>query len=165
MESEDASMSEMTKTVHRAFQRRRLYSDVADGGACGRSAGSTSHQRKRQQWRIDTLRAGAGFGNNRRPGRSLYTGAVSFNGNNSVLDARSFSLTGQNSPRPSYKPSSKHHHRCGPFQIPSLFRNGSFSVVYSRIQNRNASLQTLQMPTPAERSGDFRRVPGPSSIL
>jgi len=97
----------------------------------------------------------AGFGNNRRPGRSLYTGAVSFNGNNSVLDARSYSLTGQDSPRPSYNRLQSTITVGGPFQIPSLFRNGSFSVVYSRIQNRNASLQTLQMPTPAERSGDF----------
>jgi trimeric autotransporter adhesin len=97
----------------------------------------------------------AGFGNNRRPGRSLYTGAVSFNGNNSVLDARSFSLTGQNSPRPGYNRLQSTITVGGPFQIPSLFRNGSFSVVYSRIQNRNASLQTLQMPTAAERSGDF----------
>src|SRR5207247_1108520 len=36
-----------------------------------------------------------------------------------------------------------------------LFRNGSFSVSYSRTQNRNANLQTMQMPTAAERSGDF----------
>ena len=97
----------------------------------------------------------AGFGNNRRPGRSLYTGTVSFNGNNSVLDARSFSLTGQNTPRPGYNRLQSTITVGGPFQIPSLFRNGSFSVIYSRIQNRNASLQTLQMPTAAERSGDF----------
>jgi hypothetical protein len=43
----------------------------------------------------------------------------------------------------------------GPFQIPHLFRNGSFSVSYGRTQNRNASLQTVQMPTAAERAGDF----------
>jgi len=97
----------------------------------------------------------AGFGNNRRPGRSLYTGTVSFAGNNSILDARSFSLTGQDTPRPAYNRLQSTITVGGPFQIPSLFRNGSFSVVYSRIQNRNASLQTLQMPTAAERSGDF----------
>ena len=101
----------------------------------------------------------AGFGNNRRPGRSLYTGAVSFNGNNSVLDARSYSLTGQNSPRPGYNRLQSTITVGGPFQIPSLFRNGSFNVAYSRIQNRNASLQTMQMPTAAERSGDFSASP------
>ena len=80
---------------------------------------------------------------------------MSFNGNNSVLDARSYSLTGQNTPRPGYNRLQSTITVGGPFQIPSLFRNGSFNVAYSRIQNRNASLQTMQMPTAAERSGDF----------
>jgi hypothetical protein len=97
----------------------------------------------------------AGFGNNRRGGRSLYTGALSVGGNNSLLDARSFSLTGQDTPRPAYNRLQSTLTVGGPFQIPGLFRNGSFSVSYSRTQNRNASLQTVQMPTAAERAGDF----------
>lgn len=97
----------------------------------------------------------AGFGNNRRGGRSLYTGALSVSGNNSVLDARSFSLTGQNTPRPAYNRLQSSLTVGGPFQIPGLFRNGSFSVSYSRTQNRNANLQTVQMPTASERAGDF----------
>jgi hypothetical protein len=43
----------------------------------------------------------------------------------------------------------------GPFQIPGLFRNGTFVVSYARTQNRNAGIQTARMPTPAERLGDF----------
>jgi hypothetical protein len=101
----------------------------------------------------------AGFGNNRRGGRSLYTGSVSVNGNNAVLDARSFSLTGQDTPRPAYNRLQSTLSVGGPFQIPGLFRNGSFTVSYSRTQNRNASLQTVQMPTAAERAGDFSNSP------
>jgi len=105
----------------------------------------------------------AGFGNNRRPGRSLYTGAFSVNGNNALFDARSFSLTGQNTPRPSYNRMNSTLTVGGPFQIPGVFRNGSFGVSYNRTQNRNATLQTVQMPTPAERAGDFSNIP--SAIL
>src|ERR1022692_3187263 len=42
------------------------------------------------------------FGNNRRPGRSLYNGSLALILDNSVLDARSFSLTGQDTPKPAY---------------------------------------------------------------
>ena len=55
-------MSGMTETATPGFSISSVSAtDVADGAACGRSAGSTSHQRKRQQWRINTLRAGGGF--------------------------------------------------------------------------------------------------------
>src|SRR5207249_6015757 len=43
----------------------------------------------------------AGFGNNRR-GRPLYTGGASVVVDNSALDARAYSLTGQDTPKPSY---------------------------------------------------------------
>jgi outer membrane receptor protein involved in Fe transport len=43
----------------------------------------------------------------------------------------------------------------GPFQIPYLFRKGQFNLSYNRTQNHNGSLQTAQMPTAAERLGDF----------
>src|SRR5262249_51954718 len=43
----------------------------------------------------------------------------------------------------------------GPLQIPHVFRMGQFVITYSRTQNRNASVQTAQMPTAAERAGNF----------
>jgi Carboxypeptidase regulatory-like domain len=95
------------------------------------------------------------FGNNRRGGRSLYTGNLSVSGNNSVFDARPFSLTGQDTPQPAYNRVQTNITFGGPFQIPSVFRNGSFSVTYNRIQNRNAGLQTAQLPTAAQRNGDL----------
>jgi hypothetical protein len=97
----------------------------------------------------------AGFGNNRRPGRSLYTGNLSVSGNNAIFDARSFSLSGQDTAKPAYNRLQSTISYGGPFQIPHLFRNGNFTVTYSRTQNRNANLQTVQMPTAAQRAGDF----------
>jgi hypothetical protein len=96
-----------------------------------------------------------GFGNNRRGLRSPYNTNVSFVGNNSIFDARSFSLTGQNTPQPAYSRSQTSITFGGPLQIPHVFRMGQFSVSYNRTQNRNASIQTAQMPTAAERVGDF----------
>src|SRR5712671_2848502 len=79
------------------------------------------------------------IGNNRRGGRSLYTGAMSFVGNNAMFDARSFSLTGQNTPQPNYNWLQSGITFGGPLQIPHVFRNGSFTVNFSRTQNRNAT--------------------------
>jgi hypothetical protein len=94
------------------------------------------------------------FGNVRQP-RSPYRGAFSMSGNNALFDARSFSLTGQNTPRPDYSRINSSISVNGPLQIPGLFRMGQFTLSYNRTQNRNASVQTAQMPTIAERAGDF----------
>src|SRR5688572_11565524 len=95
------------------------------------------------------------FGNNRRRGRSLYTGTIFVTGNNSILDARPFSLTGQETPQPDYRRIQTSITVGGPFQIPGLFRNGSFSISYNRTQNRDASIQTAQVPTLSQRNGDL----------
>src|SRR5262245_34651139 len=42
------------------------------------------------------------FGNNRRGIRSLYNANIALSGGSSLFDARSFSLTGQNTPKPDY---------------------------------------------------------------
>ena len=44
----------------------------------------------------------AAFGNYRRGGRPLYNGSLGVELNNSALDAQSYSLTGQNVPKPAY---------------------------------------------------------------
>jgi trimeric autotransporter adhesin len=93
------------------------------------------------------------IGNNRTGGRSPYNGAVSFSGANAVLDARSFSLTGQNTPKPDYNRLQSGITVGGPFQIPGLFRMGTFTVSYNRTQNRDASLETALMPTAQQRAG------------
>lgn len=93
------------------------------------------------------------MGNNRTGGRSPYNGNVFFSGSNALLDARSYSLTGQDTPKPDYNRLQTGITIGGPFQIPGLFRNGSFVASYSRTQNRDASVETARMPTEEQRQG------------
>ena len=97
------------------------------------------------------------IGNFRKGPGSAYRGDLSTIVDNSLLDARSFSITGQDTPRQAYN-----HLRFGgtfggPLAIPHLFRtnSGNFFVAYQGTRNRNASTQTSLMPTALERIGDF----------
>jgi hypothetical protein len=95
------------------------------------------------------------FGNNRRGVRSLYNGNLGFSVDNSNLDARSFSLTGQDTLKPSYSRLQGLASFGGPLKIPYLLkRNGpNFTVNYQWLHNRNASTQTGLMPTEDQRNG------------
>ena len=98
------------------------------------------------------------FGNVRIP-RSPYRGTASINANSSLFDARPYSLSGRDTLDPAYARGQFSFTIGGPLQIPRLFRNGSFTATYSRTQNRDASVQTVRVPTAAERSGDFSAHP------
>jgi hypothetical protein len=99
------------------------------------------------------------FGNNRRGSRSLYNGNIGFIFDSSALDARPFSLTGQDTPRPTYNHSQGVLAFGGPIKIPHLLRNGpNLFINYQWTRNRNASTGTGLMPDVAERSGDFSQV-------
>ncbi|HEY6392832.1 MAG TPA: TonB-dependent receptor [Bryobacteraceae bacterium] len=102
------------------------------------------------------------FGNNRRGPRSLYSGGIGLMLDNSVLDARSFSLTGQDTPKPAYTHLQGTVSFGGPIRIPRLIRNGpNFFVGYQWTRNRNASTQSTLMPTLLERNGDFSQTLNP----
>ncbi|HWD99370.1 MAG TPA: carboxypeptidase-like regulatory domain-containing protein, partial [Bryobacteraceae bacterium] len=104
------------------------------------------------------------FGNNRFGRRSLYNGGLGVILDNSALDARPFSLTGQDTPQPSYSRITGLATLGGPLRIPHLLRNGpNFFVAYQWTRNRNASTLPALMPTAAERSGNLSGLPG--SIL
>jgi hypothetical protein len=97
----------------------------------------------------------AAFGNNRRT-RSLYSGALGLVMDNSIFDARPFSLTGQNTPKQDYNFLVGSFSFQGPLKIPRLVKNGpNFFFGYQRTQNRSAATQPGLMPTLAERSGDL----------
>jgi hypothetical protein len=101
------------------------------------------------------------FGNNRRGARSLYNGNIGFTIDNSNFDARTFSITGQDTEKPAYNKFTGIASFGGPLKIPHLLKNGpNIFVNYQWVRNRNASLGTGLMPTPAEREGDFSAVPG-----
>ena len=97
------------------------------------------------------------FGNNRRGGRSLYNGNLGFSLDNSALDARSFSLTGQDTPKPGFNRMQGRASFGGPLKIPGLIqRNGpNFTVNYQWVRDRIASTQagTGLVPTLAQRAG------------
>ena len=97
----------------------------------------------------------AAFGNNnRRRTPALYTGGIGVIFDNSILDAAPFSLTGQNTPKPSYNDLTGLLTLGGPLRIPHLIRNGpNFFVGYQITRDRNAQTQTALVPDAAQRSG------------
>lgn len=101
------------------------------------------------------------FGNNRRGPRSLYTYQLSFTLDNSATDAKPFSLTGLDQPKPAYNNYQVNGLIAGPLKIPHILRNGpNFTVQYSIVRNRNDSIATGLFPTQAERSGDLSALSG-----
>jgi hypothetical protein len=99
----------------------------------------------------------AAFGNNRRNGRSLYNGNIGFQLGNSALDARSFSVTGQDTPKPSYNHLMGMAAFGGPIKLPhgNPMRRPNFMVTYQWSRDRNATTSWGLMPTAAQRAGDF----------
>jgi trimeric autotransporter adhesin len=97
------------------------------------------------------------FGNNRRGPRSLNNGNLGLILNNSLSDARAFSLTGQSTPKPGYSRLQALVSFGGPIVIPGLIkRNGpNFTFNYQWTRNSDATTQTGLMPTAAERAGDL----------
>jgi len=101
---------------------------------------------------------GMAFGNARRGLQALYNGSLGLILNHSALDARPFSLTGQNTARPGYSNMTGLLSFGGPLQIPKLLarRNGpNVTVNYQWTRNRNVITSTSRMPTELERLGDF----------
>jgi hypothetical protein len=96
------------------------------------------------------------FGNY-RVRRSLYNGALGLTLNNSAWDARSFSLTGQDTAKPDYTRAQLTGSFGGPLKIPGILpRNGpDVTVNFEFARNRNATLNTSHVPTDAERLGDL----------
>ena len=98
----------------------------------------------------------AAFGNNRRNARSLYNGGIGVLLGNSSLDARPFSFTGEQTPKPSYHDTQIVASFAGPLKIPNVLRNGPNTFLgYQRTIDTNASTQSALMPTLLERTGDF----------
>jgi hypothetical protein len=103
-------------------------------------------------------RAGvASFGNARRDRRMQYNGNASFTLDNSAWDARSYSLNGADTQKPSYAKARASMMIGGPLKIPHLLdgRHGTFTLNYQLGRTRNGTTSTQSFPTMLERSGDF----------
>lgn len=102
------------------------------------------------------------LGNARKGPHSLYHGDLSVMFDNSYLDARQFSLNGQGTPKPVTNNINGGASIGGPLYIPHLLRsNGQFYLQYSLMRNRAGSANTGEMPTPAQRDGDFSQTLSP----
>jgi hypothetical protein len=109
-------------------------------------------------------RAGvSSFGNGRRDRRMQYNGNASVSLDNSVWDARSYSINGQDTDKPAYAKARATFAFGGPLKIPKLLsgQKGTFNITYALARTRNASTNTQTMPTLLERSGDFSQSVGP----
>ena len=103
----------------------------------------------------------AAFGNFRRGPRSLYTGGIGWIVDHSALDARPFSLTGQDTPKPAFSHVMGVASFGGPLKIPRILpRNGpNVFVNYQWVRNRDATAQPGLMPDAEQRSGVFSGAP------
>jgi trimeric autotransporter adhesin len=101
------------------------------------------------------------FGNARRGGRSLYNGSLGVVLDSSVLDAESYSLTGQPTPKPPYTQLTGLMNFGGPIKIPHVhFKSAPFFTVnYQYLHNHQANITPGLMPTAAEREGDLSALP------
>ncbi|HVO97032.1 MAG TPA: TonB-dependent receptor [Bryobacteraceae bacterium] len=102
------------------------------------------------------------FGNSRPGLRSLYNGSLGFSLDTSAFDARPYSITGQDTPKPDTSNFKGLGQFGGPIRIPHLISNGPFFfVAYQWTRNRTAQTTSGLMPTQAQRAGDFSSLPTP----
>jgi hypothetical protein len=98
----------------------------------------------------------AAFGNARNAGKGLYHGGFGFKLDNSLLDARPFSLSGLNTPKATYNRVTNVATLGGPLKILHLFhRPPNFFVSYQWTRDRDNAIQSGLVPDLAERQGDF----------
>jgi hypothetical protein len=103
------------------------------------------------------------FGNNRRNPRQMYTGSLNINEANSILDAKTYSLSGQDLSKPYMNRTNVTGNVGGPFKIPKLLdgSKGQFQINFTVGRSRSGQESTLTtMPSALERTGDFAGVPG-----
>jgi trimeric autotransporter adhesin len=94
---------------------------------------------------------------NHRPGtKALYNGSFGAFAENSIFDAKPYSLTGLVLPKDSYNRITMVATLGGPIRIPPLFYRGpNFFLAYQWTRNGSASTATGLVPTEAERNGDL----------
>jgi len=96
------------------------------------------------------------FGNNRTGRKALYTGGLAMILDNSALDARPYSLSGQTAPKSEYNRVTGVVTLGGPLNVPHLLPHGpNFFVAYQWTRNIDATTLSGLVPTMAERSGDL----------
>jgi hypothetical protein len=107
------------------------------------------------------------FGNHRGNSKSLYNGGLAVAFDNSVLDARQYSLSGFDTPKPAYNLLTGALTFGGPIKIPHVLPRGpNLFFAYQWARNHTAQTDSALVPTEAERSGDLSNATGqPANII
>jgi hypothetical protein len=96
------------------------------------------------------------FGNRRSNSKSLYNGGVMAIFGNSALNARTYSLSGLESPKPFYNLITGAVTFGGPIKIPHLLPHGpNFFIAYQWTRDQTAQDESGIVPTEAERTGNL----------
>ena len=106
------------------------------------------------------------FGNRAGRGRETFHGNLSFTLDNSALDARPYSLTGQLVNKPSYAQSRIALSGGGPLRIPKVVDSSKTFLFasYYATRSRNPYNATSTLPSALERTGDFSQATGLGTI-
>lgn len=106
------------------------------------------------------------FGNRAGRGRETFHGNLSFTLDNSALDARPYSLTGQSVNKPSYAQARIALSGGGPLRIPKVINSSKTFLFASYFATRSRSPYnaTSTMPSALERTGDFSQATGLGTI-
>ena len=100
------------------------------------------------------------FGNRRSNSKSLYNGGLAVVFDNSALDAKPYSLSGLDTPKPAYNRITGVVTLGGPLKIPHLLPRGpNFFVAYQWTRDHTAETESGLVPTEAERGGDLSSLP------
>jgi hypothetical protein len=96
------------------------------------------------------------FGNRRPNSRSPYNGGLGVTYGSSSLNARAYSLTGLEVPKPTYNTITGIATFGGPIKIPHLLAHGpNFVASYEWTRNQDEQEETGLVPSGAERAGDL----------
>lgn len=106
------------------------------------------------------------LGNNRNGIHAMYNGNIGVIVDNSIFDARAYSLSGLNSPKPDYNHFTSLASFGGPLRIPHLlWQNGpTFTLSYQGTRDHNANVQAGLVPTMQERAGDLSGADHPTVL-
>ena len=95
------------------------------------------------------------FGTNRPGQRSLYTYGAGLTLGDSSWDARPYSFSGTDAPKPSYTNANFQGNFQGPVKVPGLRNRVNFGASYTGSTDTNSFSQSSFVPTPLERTGNF----------
>lgn len=97
----------------------------------------------------------AAFGNTRSGTKALYTGGFAAFVENSALDARPYSLSGVQAPKPGYSDFTGVATLQGPIVLPDHRRGPTFFLSYQWTRNTSSQILTGLVPTAAEQAGNL----------